>query len=85
MSNFKRIIALILVCSALLSVVSCGEYRPATGTPGGNNGGGQGNKYPDGSATQPDMDNDPTNDFSVQLRLNEQPFSPTVSHLCFLN
>lgn len=79
MSNFKRIIALILVCSALLSVVSCGEYRPATGTQGGNNGGGQGNKYPDGSATQPDMDNDPTNDFSVQLRLNEQPFSPTVS------
>ena len=80
---FKRIIALILVCSALLSLASCGEFHPATGGGGGNIGGnggsGNNNDRPGGSDSQPELDNDPTNDFSVQLRVNEQPFSPTVS------
>ncbi len=72
MRIFKNIIAVMLLCSALLSAVSCGEFRPATNTGGG------GNKFPGGS-TAPPGDDDPTNDFSVQLKLNGQPFSPTTS------
>ena len=76
----KRIIALFLVISALLSIVSCGEYRPPVdNVPGGNGGNGSGNNYPGGSTDQPALDNDPTNDFTVQLRLNDQPFAPGVS------
>ena len=76
----KRIIALFLVITALLSIVSCGEYRPPVdNVPGGNGGNGSGNNYPSGSTDQPALDNDPTNDFTVQLRLNEQPFAPGVS------
>ena len=73
MSGFNRIIALVLVCSALLLLISCGEYQQATDK---NNGS---NKYPGGSADQPTLDDDPTNDFTVQLRLNEQPFSPSTA------
>ena len=75
----NKITALILICAVLISLCSCGEFHSATGGGQGNAGGsgGQGGKLPDGSTDQPDLDDDPTNDFSVQLRLNEQPFKPT--------
>lgn len=65
----KKILCLVLICASLLSLFSCGEYRPATG----------GGVLPDGSVEQPPLDNDPTNNFTVQLRLNEKPYSPTVN------
>lgn len=74
MNILKRMLAAFLVLSSLLSVISCGEYKPAT-----DGGRDPQNKYPEGSADQPQLDGDPTNDFSVQLRLNEQTFIPTVS------
>lgn len=74
MTALKRITALVLICVLLLSLISCGEYHQATG-----NGGSTGNNNPDGSVDQPELDDDPTNDFTVQLRLNEQPFSPTTA------
>ena len=81
MKILTKLSALILICAILVSLVSCGEFKPATG--GGNNGGNQsGNQNgsnPDGPADKPGLDNDPSNDFSVQLRLNEQPFNPTTS------
>lgn len=75
MLDFKRIIALLLALVMLTSLVSCGEFKPATGT-----GQGGGN-----TPNQPEMDDDPTNDFTVQLRLNEQPYIPTVSMSVYWN
>lgn len=79
MIKIKKITALLLLCAILFSLFSCGEYHPSVG--GGNGGGegsGSGNR-PGGSTEKPGTDDDPSNNFSVQLRLNEQPFSPTSS------
>ena len=76
MIKLNKIISVILVLVMLLSLFSCGEYNPATDK---GNGGSQNDKNPNGSTQQPDMDDDPTNDFTVQLRVNEQPFRPTTS------
>ena len=82
MRSTKKLVAIVLICALLLSLVSCGEFRPATGS-GNNNGGtggsNSGGSKPDGSVDQPGLDGDPTNDFTVQLRLNEQPFRPTTA------
>lgn len=80
MIKLKRIISFVLVCVLLVSLFSCGEYNPATGGGQGSTGGngGSGN-FPEGSDQQPELDDDPENDFEVQIRVNEQPFRPTVS------
>ena len=83
MSLLKKILAVSLVCAMLASLLSCGEYRPAQGGNGGGNGGGGGGN-PDIS-DQPELDDDPTNDFTVQLRVNGQPFVPTVSLSVYWN
>lgn len=70
-----RIIALLLTVVMIFSLASCGEYRPGQVTPGGGNKPGE----------APNIDNDPTNDFTVQLRLNEQPYIPTVSMSVYWN
>lgn len=74
----KKIICSLLSLVMLLSLFSCGEFKPATGV-GGNIGGSGNNNYPSNTDKPPVLDNDPTNDFSVQLRVNDQPFKPTVS------
>lgn len=75
MSMLKKITAFLLLFALLLTAVSCGEYNQATG-------GGSGNKpKPDGSVDQPELDDDPTNDFTVQLvhKASGQPFSPATA------
>ena len=73
--NIKnRIFALFLVCTMLLSLFSCGEFNPATDKGNSNSGGGNSS-----SSSNSGMDDDPTNDFTVQLRVNEKPFSPTTN------
>ena len=82
MEKLNRIVSLCLVVIMLLSLFSCGEYNKAQGGVGGNGGS---NKYPEGSVDQPALDDDPTNDFTVQLRANEQPFVPSVSMSVYWN
>ena len=77
-NSIKKLISVLLVLAVMFSLFSCGEYNPAYGN-GGNGGNGGGGKYPEGSADQPTLDDDPTNDFTVQLRVNEETFVPTVS------
>ena len=77
MSKIKKTAALLIILSILLALASCGEYHQAVTRPGV--GSGNGNKYPDGSAEQPELDDDPTNDFTVQLMLDGAPFSPDTS------
>lgn len=67
MSVLKKIISILLVCVMMLSLFSCGEFKPAQG--------GSGNK-PSGTKN-PQLDSDPENDFIVQLRLGDKPFIPT--------
>lgn len=69
MIDMKKIIAFMLILSLAISLVSCGEYHQATGGSGNDSGSGD----------KPTLDDDPTNDFTVQLRLNEQPFSPATA------
>ena len=78
MNVMKKITAFLLLLSVLFSMLSCGEYHQATGG-AGNGGSGGTTPKPDGSVDQPTLDDDPTNDFTVQLRLNEQPFRPTTA------
>ncbi len=75
MIALKKITAILLLCALLLALISCGEYHQATGNGGTNNN----TPKPDGSVDQPELDDDPTNDFTVQLRLNEQPFHPATA------
>ena len=77
MLEFKRIIALLLTLATLFSVVSCGEFKPAVGIGQGSGSGG--------STESPGMDGDPSNDFTVQLRLNEEPYVPTVDIKVYWN
>ena len=81
MSLIKRIIASALALAMLISLPSCGEYKPATDK-GGNT---PSTNYPGGSSDQPTLDGDPSNDFTVQLRLNEQPFKPDTSVSIYWN
>ncbi len=73
MKAFKKIIAFISAAIMLFSMVACnGEYNFAIGggvIGGGNSGGGY---------NQPEMDDDPTNDFTVTLHANGQPYSPRM-------
>lgn len=73
MTIIKRIAALALFAALLLSSAACGEYKPAIDSGIGDN------QYPGDSAQQPDLDDDPTNDFTVQLRLNGETYVPTHS------
>lgn len=69
MKNIKCIIMLILAIVLSTALFSCGEYSNAVG--GGEGGGG--------AAVQPDLDNDPANDFTVSLRCNGQAFKPETA------
>ena len=71
MPDFKRILSLFLAVAMLFSLFSCGEFKPSQG-------GGSGFK-PGGSGSNPNLDNDPTNDFVVQLRLGDKAFVPTTN------
>lgn len=72
MIKLNKVISVVLICIMLFSLISCGEYNQATDK-------GNGGSKPGGSVQDTEMDDDPTNDFSVQLRVNEQPFHPTTS------
>ncbi len=64
---------LLLISSLILSFFGCGEYKPPINTPGSNI------QTPPGSVDQPELDNDPTNDFTVRLKLNGEAYIPDVA------
>ncbi len=71
MSIIKKIMILFLTFVLSLSTFACGEYKPAVNTLGG--------QLPPGSVEQPELDDDPTNDFTVKLRLNGVAYIPKVA------
>lgn len=78
--NFKRIIALLLLLASLFSLAACtGEYvGPSNG--GGGGGGGNGGE---GDFVPPVMNDDPTDDFTVTLYADGQPYSPRMEMLAY--
>ena len=72
MNVMKRILFLLLALVTLLSLVSCeGEYQYATGGGGGSSGDGDG-------YVPPVMNDDPTDDFTVTVTADGQPYSPRM-------
>lgn len=73
MKTFKKIISLLFAVVMIFSVTACeGEYNYAVG--GGTGGGNSGDDMPDA----PVLDGDPTNDFTVTLRADGEPYSPRM-------
>ena len=75
MIQLKKIISAVLLCAMILSLFSCVEFKEAVDKGDGS----KPNKNPDGTTAQPDLDDDPTNNFTVQIRANGQPYKPTIS------
>lgn len=78
MNILNRFLSVILLLTIVFSLFSCGEYKPSQG-------GSHGGKYPTESDDPSVLDDDPTNDFSVQLNLNGQPFIPKVKISVYWN
>ncbi len=72
MKIFKKLLSLSLTLLLAFFVFACGEYTPAVNSYGGGSS-------MSGLAPQPELDDDPTNDFTVRLRLNEQAYVPKVA------
>ncbi len=68
MTTKVRIIAFILIIATLLSLSACGEYSPATKKPGSTES--------SGDTEQPEMNDDPTDDFTVAVTANGAPYIP---------
>ena len=68
----KKIIAALLVLCAIFSLFSCDEYIDGViSRPSGGAGSG-------GGANQPPMNNDPTDDFTVTVYADGQPYKPRM-------
>lgn len=70
MKDVKKISALLLSVFLSCSLCSCASYNPAL------NGS---DSHSQSTSQTPSMDEDPTNDFTVSLRLDGQAYTPTVS------
>lgn len=71
MTFFKKLALAVLTLFMLTFLFSCGSYNPALNSDSDSQSGS--------GAVQPDMDDDPTNDFTASLRLNGQPYTPLVN------
>lgn len=72
MNRLKKAMALLLLLSCSLSLFACGRFKDAVDIGGGKE---EGSKKPPSA----EFDDDPTNDFTVTLRLNGKAYSPTVA------
>ena len=74
--KLKQPIALLLVLIIAFSLFSCEEYVGAAGKPGGGSSipGGE-----DGDVNQPELNDDPTDDFTVTVKANGESYSPRTT------
>lgn len=73
MKRWNKFIAILLTVFMLFSLAGCmtGDYNWAIG--GGTNGGNK-----DSLSGAPELDDDPSNDFTVTLKADGQPYSPRM-------
>ena len=71
MNVLKRTTAFLLAVFSSLSLFSCATYKPALNSGSDNS--------QSGAIEQPELDDDPTNDFTVSLRLDGNPYVPNVA------
>ena len=77
MKNLKKLIALFLIAASIFTLASCiGEYELPTVNPGGGGNGGGGGEG--GGYVPPVMNDDPTDDFTVTLTADGQPYTPRM-------
>ena len=82
MKKCKKLFALILLFCIIASFAACsGEYIE----PSGNGGGGGNNPgdNPGDEYTPPEMNDDPTDDFTVTLLADGQPYSPRMEMFAY--
>lgn len=72
MKAFKKIISLLLLLTALTSLFACGEYQEAI-RPGGSGG-----KEDESETKQPEMNDDPNDDFVVTVTLDGKSYVPRM-------
>lgn len=78
MKKLKKPISVLILLTLLLSLFSCAEYIEATGTPsGGSSSDGDGDGE-SGGTKQPELNDDPTDDFTVTVKINGQSYSPRM-------
>ncbi len=70
----KKYLSFILLITLVFSLLGCGEYNEAVNKPGNGNTATRPNDQ-----DAPTLDGDPTNDFTVRLRLNGEAYIPTVA------
>ncbi len=82
MRIFKKMVAMTLTLIMLFSMLACqGTYNYPVGTnPGGNGGDGDGGEY-----VPPEMNDDPTDDFTVSLTADGEPYSPRMDMYVYWN
>ena len=73
MYKFRKIISFLLVIATLFSFVACEEYNFAIGS-----GTGKGDKNNENEGKAPTMNDDPTDDFTVTLKLEGEIFVPRM-------
>lgn len=84
MKSLKRFLVLTLSLLLLFSFCACGEYIYATNTPGGGSsdtGGGDSGDVGGGDVpvTGPTLNDDPSDDFTVTVYADGQPYSPRMA------
>ena len=79
MNTLKRILALLLVAMTIFSLASCmGEITGGTGSGGGIVGPQDTGTDTEGTDDDVEMNDDPTDDFTVTLLADGQPYSPRM-------
>ena len=85
MNTIKRLTALLLVVCSLFSLAACEEYEQGGGGGGilgGIFGGGGDNN---GGGGEGDLNDDPTDDFTVTLTADGQPYTPRMEMHAYWN
>lgn len=90
MKNFKKILAIFLVLLTVFSLVACnGEYhegvKPGTGGGNGGEGNGEGGDNPGGEYVPPEMNDDPSDDFTVTLMADGASYKPRFDMFAYWN
>ena len=84
MNRIKRLVALVLTVCSLFSLAACEEYEQGGGG-GGILGGIFGGGGDTGGGSGGDLNDDPTDDFTVTLTADGQPYKPRMEMQAYWN
>ena len=86
MKLFKQIVVFTLLFIMIFSLVACdGEFQYGQGVGGNTNSDTDTDTDIDSGYEQPDLNDDPTDDFTVTLLADGQPYSPRMEMFVYWN